>query len=875
VKREPAASALDFERIEALFHGALERAPAERAAFLEAACPDERLRREVLELIAADPGADAPCPALPAEALAGLFGEGLSGGAPGGELPRRLGPYRLLRLVGQGGMGVVFEAERADGAYAGRVAIKMLRPGPATAGLSRRFLAERRTLARLEHPGIARLVDAGADESGAPWLALEYVDGESLDTWCDRQRLPLRARLELFVEVAAAVAHAHEQLIVHRDLKPANILVDGGGRVRLLDFGIAKVLDPEAEEAGLTRTGERAMTPAYASPEQLAGLDVGPRSDVYSLGLVLFELLSGRRPYRGETHSLLGLSRALETEGLDSPGRALRREQPGQPSAAELAARRGTTPRALERALAGDLTRICALALHAEPARRYANAGELCADLRRFLAGEPVRATPDSWAYRARRWAQRRRGEALLLGLLVLLALGSSAEFVRQGLASRRQLREIQQLGDAQELSQLEREAAELWPATPERLDAFDGWLARAEALLARRGLHEQSRAALAAAAPAAAGARRFDDWRLARLDELLQGLARLASPEPHGGGLGDVAARRERAASLRRRSLEEPREAWAEAAQRLAADGRFEGFALRPQLGLVPLGQDPDGGLEAFLVLDTGLAPERDASGRLQPSGDSGLVLLLLPGGTARIGAQAADPSAPRFDPAAELDEAPVASVDLDPFLLSKYELTQGQWLRLTGQNPSERRSGPEFPVDRVHWLAAREVLRRLELELPSEVQWEYAARAGSESVFLRGDRPADLAGQANLADAFARDNGGSPGWTISAEVRDGFTLHAPVGSFAPNAFGLFDMLGNLWEWVDGRYLPYDLPARPGDGRRLPPEPAPSPEDTGIVARGGSYMNAAPLLRVSERYRTSPTNESRSTGIRPGRPAR
>lgn len=870
MKAEPGSPAPDFAQVEALFHAALEQPPERRARFLEAAAPDPRLRREVEELLAADPGAEAPCPALPAAAL-----EALLGAAPadaGGELPRRLGPYRLLRLVGQGGMGVVFEAERADGAYAGRVAIKMLRPGPSTAGLERRFLAERRTLARLEHPGIARLVDAGADESGAPWLALEFVAGESIERWSDARRLSLRARLELFVEVAAAVAHAHEQLIVHRDLKPANILVDGSGRVRLLDFGIAKVLDAEAEEVALTRTGERAMTPAYASPEQLAGLDVGPRSDVYSLGLVLFELLCGRRPYRGDTHSLLGLSRALESEGLDSPARALAREQPGLPSAAELAARRGTSAKALARALAGDLARICALALHRDPARRYANAGELCADLRRFLAGEPVRATPDSLAYRARRWAQRRRGEALLLALLLALGLGSGAEFVRQGLASRRQLREIQQLGDAEELAQLEREAARLWPATPERLPELDAWIARAEALLARRPAHLNSQRALAASTGGEARMQRFADWRGARLAELLAGLDRLASADPHAGGLGDLRARRERAASLARRSLEEPAEAWRSAAERLAADGRFAGFALRPQLGLVPLGRDPDAGLEAFLVLDTGAPPPRLPDGRFAPQGETGLVLLLIPGGRALTGAQSSDPGRARFDPQAELDEAPLHETQLEPFLLSKYELTQGQWERWTGENPSERRSGPNFPVDRVHWLRAREILARHGLELPSEVQWEYAARAGSDAIFLRGDGPADLAGQANLADAFARDNGGSPGWTITAEVHDGFTLHAPVGSFAPNALGLCDMLGNLWEWVDDRYLPYDRPARAGDGRREPSDPASSPEETGIVARGGSYMNAAPLLRVSERYRTSPTNESRSTGIRPAR---
>lgn len=985
----------DFARLEALFHACLDLPPAAREAFLQSQNDSPELLQELRELLAADSAEGGRALEMPAAALEELAQEGLLSG----NLPRPLGPYRLLSVVGQGGMGMVFEAERADGTYAGRVAIKMLRPGPRTRGLVERFWAERRTLARLEHPGIARLLDAGADADGSPWLALEFVRGERIDRYCDQRRLPLEARLRLFVQVAAAVAHAHEQLVVHRDLKPDNILVTDQGRVRLLDFGIAKVLEEGQESLELTQTGERALTPAYASPEQLAGAAVLPRSDVYSLGLVLFELLCGRRPYRGDTSNLLSLSKVIVEQRRLSPSEALFQETPGQPTASELAARRGQKPQALKRALVGDLERICALALHPEAQRRYANAGELQADLERYLNGQPVRASGDSWGYRTRRWIQRHRSQSLLLLLLLSALLAFAVEWVRHGLSTERQWREIQQLGDAEELANLLRWSDELWPAVPAQVEPLRAWIERAEALLARRPLHAASLARLQTAAGQNGGAnavavqgpessaetggkadhgsapvgsaavaqgqnsggqdvrsrtaenpiaetsaskgnvagtgaargpagssgpggldpalsahdrsgslvteallggsnprtnransalldrdRDFAAWRSARLNELLSGLDQLGSPDPFGATLAGLQARLSRAEQIRARSLEAPKAAWEAARARLAADPRFAGVTLPDLLGLLPLGPDPTADLEAFLVLDTGTAPARDASGNFLVSDDSGIVLLLLPGGPASIGAQADDPSAARFDPGAEPDEAPLHSVLLEPFLLSKYELTQGQWERLFGDNPSERKTGPSYPVDRVHWQRARQLLARHQLQLPSEAQWEYAARAGSDSVFHSGADSASLQGFANLADLSAEASGGSPGWTITRDVTDGYTVHAPVGSYAPNAFGLCDMHGNLWEWVADQYLPYDLPPRPGDGLRLPPETAASdpaapeaatPEATGIVARGGSYMNAAPLLRSAERYRTSPTNESRTTGIRPSRPLR
>jgi serine/threonine protein kinase/tetratricopeptide (TPR) repeat protein len=332
---------------------------------------------------------------------------------------RRLGAYTLDAPLGHGGTGSVWRARRDDGRFEGEVAIKLLHLSLLGRVGAQRFRREGAILARLAHPHIARLLDAGIGDAGQPYMVLDLVVGERIDRHCDARRLGLEQRLTLFTEVLEAVAHAHRHLVIHRDLKPTNILVDAAGRVKLLDFGIAKLLEDEAgtaESTELTREGGRAMTPEYAAPEQLRGDPVTTATDVYALGVLLYQLLTGRHPTAPEGATMPQLMRAtLENE----PARASSAFQPvaGRSAADERAASRGSTPARLTRQLRGDLDNIVARALRKEPAQRYGSVVELAEDLRRYRCHEPVSARADSLAYRSARFVRRHRG-AVVAGAL-------------------------------------------------------------------------------------------------------------------------------------------------------------------------------------------------------------------------------------------------------------------------------------------------------------------------------------------------------------------------------------------------------------------------------------------------------------------------
>ncbi len=389
-------------RVEALFEAALERPTEARSAFLDEACPDTAIRSEVSALLRAH----AQSGGLLDAGAVGIALQALGGPAPG----KRIGAYRLVRELGRGGMGIVYLAERDDGHFQRQVAIKFIIPGPTTAELVQRFLAERQILAALDHPCVARLLDGGVTGEGWPYYVMEYVDGEPLDVHARRRGLSLDQRLRLFCEVAHAVHDAHRKLVVHRDLKPSNILVTAEGQVKLLDFGIAKLLEGEAPERGglavapETRTGVRLMTPEYASPEQVRGDPITTAADVYSLGVVVYELLAGRRPFDLGGRSLPQIEWVVcEVE---------------PPPVSSVA------PAALRRRLRGDLDRIVAHALRKEPGRRYASAEQFAEDVERFLAGEPVQARADSAGYRARKFVRRHRMPVAMLTLLFVSLAG-------------------------------------------------------------------------------------------------------------------------------------------------------------------------------------------------------------------------------------------------------------------------------------------------------------------------------------------------------------------------------------------------------------------------------------------------------------------
>ena len=369
-------NAADWARVQALFVAALEQPADVRGEYLERLEPDPVIRARVFQLLEAD--------ADPATVLAGTA-EDLLPALPNLEAGVRVGPYRLIERVAEGGMGTVHLAVHAE--FEQRVAVKLIKRGMDTDEIVRRFAGERRILAHLEHPNIARLLDGGVTDDGRPWFSMEFVDGEPIDAYCEKRHLPVRQRLALFASVCEAVQFAHTNLVVHRDLKPSNILVAADGTVKLLDFGIAKVLGGDASDASsdLTRTGLRPMSPGYAAPEQVLGQPITTATDVYALGVVLYRLLAGQGPYGEQLNT-------AELEG------AIVKVTPVPPSAVPGAA---TSDR--------DIDNIALMALRKEPERRYESAGTLAQDVRRYLTGHPVRATRDSLGYRAGKFVRRNR----------------------------------------------------------------------------------------------------------------------------------------------------------------------------------------------------------------------------------------------------------------------------------------------------------------------------------------------------------------------------------------------------------------------------------------------------------------------------------
>ena len=415
-----------WERLRGIFEKALERDAGTWAPLIDEACGDDpELRREVEALLAAHREGQG---FLEGAQPQGTGKADPDDGLPAGELDTgllqamegsRVGPYRLARRLGIGGMGAVYLATRDDGAYHKRVALKLVKPGMDNVEVLRRFEAERQILAALDHPSISRMLDGGTTREGLPYFVMEYIEGEPIDAWCDRQRLGIAGRLELFLKVCDAVRFAHQNLVVHRDLKPSNILISTAGEPKLLDFGIAKLLNPELAAPALvpTATALRLMTPDYASPEQVSGKAITTATDVYSLGVVLYELLAGRRPYDAATQAASEMVRLICDHEPPRPSEAARGVEAAGAS-------RGTDPARLYRRLRGDLDNIVLKALSKEPARRYASVEELAADLRRHQGGQPIAARDATWPYRWGKFVRRNRLEVAASALLAMTILG-------------------------------------------------------------------------------------------------------------------------------------------------------------------------------------------------------------------------------------------------------------------------------------------------------------------------------------------------------------------------------------------------------------------------------------------------------------------
>ncbi|MBL8753609.1 MAG: SUMF1/EgtB/PvdO family nonheme iron enzyme [Planctomycetes bacterium] len=754
-----------------------------------------------------------------------------------------VGPYRLVSELGRGAQGVVYLAD--DPRLGRRVALKvLLQDVRSLSGASLlRLQREAAAIARLEHEGIARVYEHGRDDRTA-WIAMQYVPGGSVQELLRRRAGPPRdgpaiAAVVLLVERAArALAAAHAAGILHRDIKPANLLLKGDDEPVLVDFGLAT--DERAATPTITAPGAVFGTLGYLAPERLAGAPADARADVYSLGAVLYELLAGRRPYEADVmaHELKALA--------DGAAPDVRRANVAVP---------------------GDLAVVVATAIAKAPVDRYASAAAFAEDLQRVRTMRPIAARPARAFVRLRRWAQRNPGLARSLAALVLAVTAGLAATTWLWRQSDRALADVKRLADLKLARELVARADELWPARPERLAAMRAWHVEFDALHERLPAHRSRRAVLGDG-----GADPAVSWEREQLDLLLAEHTKLAATAVA------VDVRIAAASTLVRRSLEEPAQAWRDAGARVAGNPRYRGLRLQPQLGLVPLGPDPHSGLEEFAHVLSGAVPERAADGALRETDDTGLVLVLVPGGPAVLGADREPPPDGRpanVDPDTPKEQEPSYTLELQPYFLARCEMTQAQWQRHTGANPATYRIGggltaiasARHPIELVTWEECDRALRQLDLCFPTEAQWEFAYRAGTRTPNPYGADAKGIVGHENLADVTARERGANRRLRFIDWLDDGWLVHAPVGSFRPNGWGFFDMGGNVKEWCADSWEDYPAAVpRTGDGLRR------GKYDEYRIVRGGSFSSWTDDVRAAARMGVQKNTSGAEAGVRPAR---
>ena len=911
---------------------------------------------------------------------------------------QKIGHYRLIQELGHGAQGYVYLAD--DENLHRQVALKILiGGGHSSASAKLRFDREAETASKLDHSGIARVFEVGEYE-GLRFIAFELIQGKTLQEHISetaQEAADNRDIIEIhldfeenghpdkktssnrstsspsgsadrdaimgavrYIESTARALHAaHEVGLIHRDIKPGNLMVRADGTACVLDFGLAK--DEESVEMTLTQSGDLMGTPAYMSPEQLLAhrLKLDRRTDIYSLGVTLFEACTLRRPFQGGNRQELY--------------EAISQKEPPH-------------PRSINPKIPKDLAAIILTSMDKSRDRRYPTALEFAQDLRRFREYEPVQARPAGVLVKTMRWVQRNPRVALM-GLIAFLALsvasavfyfkGEEAKNARddallskteaekatklakeestqksialarekaalqeksQALAAETKEREakqaaldekakaladVERLADVKKVQEAAAATAVLWPARPKKIQDMKAWLEKYRVLSQSLSGHRSSLVALrsealpyseedrlrdheddlkkigaatksikeaetkltkeseeaaktkikesiAKAQQAIAdlktktieqaswdfGQEEVKQWKHDVLAELVRDLEKFCAEK--SGTYADVQSRLRAAQTIEQKTIDDHRTLWDETIAAIQASKKYDGLLLKPQLGLIPLGQDPQSKLFEFLHLETheGALPKRNQEGKIPMEENTGIILVLIPKGKFWMGSQKTDPKGQNFDsqlpPDVKLREVPIEQ----PFFLSKYEMTQGQWQRspAANKNPSYYKKGfrgrgmkaavdDRHPVEQVSWTMTRNLLNRLGLALPSEDQWEYAARAGSSSIWVGGvTKAADISVWGNIA---ALETKGL--FTASeTSYRDDYIVHAPVGQFSLNAFGLFDVLGNLWEWTSTGI---------GSSNR--------------VTRGGSFSNTAMLARVAHRYYHPEEQRYNNLGLR------
>ncbi|MCA9323254.1 MAG: SUMF1/EgtB/PvdO family nonheme iron enzyme [Planctomycetes bacterium] len=874
----------------------------------------------------------------------------------------QIGPYRLIKELGRGGQGAVWLAE--DSRLNRRVALKLLPSSPTSSRATRaRFLREAEAASRLDHPGICAVYEIG-EHATTPFIAMQLIEGQTLSKWVAARdeseaeehvdfdtttdpslvtRPALKSSttrstpedreevLRIIEEVARALHVAHEAGLVHRDVKPANIMIRGDGRAVLLDFGLAAMDDTRDEET-LTRTGDLMGTPAYMSPEQLTAqrVTLDRRTDVYSLGVTLFECLTLRRPFEAPT-----------------------REQLYQ----KILTARSVRMRELVPRIPKDVEVVTTVAMDPDRERRYATALAMAEDLARLRQNLPIEARPPGLSRRLGRFVQRNLALSVVGTLLVVsLATGLFASLREKNRADTAAHRAEARLAELEDVhSSLQAESLLSHPRLePTRFlrpgadQVMQQWLDDADRVLPRldriaqemmqRGLEIKDLDPEARVHDLTEKSSRWPDFfarraslerqiliRAARLEvdlpaahrsiveealsEMREELGELnADPritEPLvigdestdrqrlqvAGMMLRRALRREHAELLRRKELLENIErrsevdlatAWAPCVDWVRHDEAHRFVKLDPIWGVLPLGRNEVSGLWEFWAIATGDRPSpRENHGGFGGHAGEGLVFVLIPGGSVKIGCQSIDDAAPRFDDSVVPGDDVLNSVVLDHYLISKFEVTQAQWKRMGGGAPSRRSKGDialgkvfddEHPVEQVSWNEARRVLSWYSLELPTQAQWEHAARGGTDGPWWFGDELIAAATAENLKDAEPGNPKQRVRWWEDSPAfpgNDHVVFHAAVGQYLPNPFGLHDVLGNVYEWCQDVWGPVTAGTfRDGDGLHE----LDALRYVGFrVARGGDFTCGPQESSVARRRHHTPDLATEDQcGIRP-----
>lgn len=885
--------------------------------------------------------------------------------------------YVLIEQIAHGGMGVIYRARQSQ--LRREIVLKKSHAKP---GIQERFLSEAMVTASLSHPNIPPVYDLVTIKDGIA-LAMKYIDGVSWRALLhprtpeEQERASscdLEFHLDVLLKVCDAISYAHAKGYAHNDLKPENIMVGQFGEVFVMDWGLALDVRDEPHpplDAPHCRTidGEVFGTPSYMAPElaEGKGTHIGPWTDVYLLGAILYEILMGRPPHRGmsmmevllnasasepksynpDTPKQLQLicdkatlrspsGRYVDVASFQAALRGYLKHRESMLIAEKAASRLRACHEAMgyqlaaydqtqshtrvRGALRGDRNELYLgfadavsgfvqaqllwegneEARHGEvqarlafsrAALKHGDVGVAEAQMAALSHTSPEAQTLSielevfSRERIRERQQQHFQTRALWGGLAVfllalLIAVGllfdQRSKAQKQANFARSKLFELHQLADSKRLLDYENEARHLWPALPEKLPQFKRWLSKSKTLVAQLQGHNATLASLRQKGTQLDGKwhfkRRTLQWQhdtLARLVKQLRHFQDHTIPR--------IQERLRMAQQLTAGATSAHQRAWQEAIQAIAnpkTNPIYKGLKLTPQLGLLPIGKDLRSGLWEFAHIQSGTPPTRDKKGTLQRTKGMGIVMVLLPGGTFAMGATRQRKA--HYDPNAKPDEAPLRQVGLAPFFLAKYELTQQQWTRFADDNPSALRAGKTLgkhqidvlhPVENMSWQQASQVVARMDLTLPTEAQWEYAARAGTNTSWYTGNQRTRLMNHANLADRDSLKGNLIGNWRAERWLRDGYVTHAPVGSYRPNPWGLHDMVGNVWEWCLDRYGPYTLPVLSETGQRVTQQKGP------WQIRGGSFQTMAIDARSSARHAIfSPSYRSHDLGVRPAR---